>query len=274
MHGQDVIRRDSITAMVHAYNESRREAEQAFALLNSAKQRMLQTFGQYRDSVFPERFSEYDLPRVDKAGAEIMKRNVWKSICDKLQLNELVSVKKREELDKQLSDGELPEVTEENIKAWLDQLSGDMGGLLRDSAQEVFDWLRPRRDSNWKQLKTNTKNIWGLKDKIIIEGGMDSTYDKSWPEHLSHYRDKYYRALDNVFHLLDGKGVAKYPNDICTVVNTAARDGRTSGRHEAETTYFTFRWFKNCNLHIVFKRPDLVAKLNKMAGSGALREAA
>jgi hypothetical protein len=38
-----------------------------------------------------------------------------------------------------------------------------------------------------------------------------------------------------------------------------------------ETEYFAFRCFRNHNLHLRFKRPDLVAKINQIAGGNALR---
>jgi len=38
-----------------------------------------------------------------------------------------------------------------------------------------------------------------------------------------------------------------------------------------ETDYFAFRCFKNGNLHLIFKRPDLVRRLNQIAGGKRLR---
>lgn len=38
-----------------------------------------------------------------------------------------------------------------------------------------------------------------------------------------------------------------------------------------ETAYFRFRCFKNGNLHIEFKRLDLVARLNQVAGGARLK---
>jgi hypothetical protein len=40
-----------------------------------------------------------------------------------------------------------------------------------------------------------------------------------------------------------------------------------------ETEYFKFKCFKNQNLHVEFKRLDLVARLNAVAGGARLREA-
>ncbi|WP_459933881.1 DUF4942 domain-containing protein [Fundidesulfovibrio butyratiphilus] len=36
-----------------------------------------------------------------------------------------------------------------------------------------------------------------------------------------------------------------------------------------ETSYFQCKWFKNGNLHIVFKRLDLLEKLNRIGAGGS-----
>ena len=49
---------------------------------------------------------------------------------------------------------------------------------------------------------------------------------------------------------------------LCAVV-------RTTGK--GETPLFGFRVFRNGNLHIEFKRPDLLDRLNRIAGGARLR---
>jgi hypothetical protein len=66
--------------------------------------------------------------------------------------------------------------------------------------------------------------------------------------------------LDRLFQVLDGKTPPSHIGDAGSLVSTA------SHAHDkgCETDYFRFELYRNGNLHIVFKRPDLVAKANKI----------
>lgn len=266
IYDKDIMPRDSVVALIAEVRAAQAEVSQAFDLLLSARKRLSLTLGSHRDQLWNGDLRCYSLEREAKNTAALIERNAWSAVVDRLQVREIVSVKKREELDRQLNDGELPQLTEQNVKAFIDQLHRDIGSLLEGSAREVFDWLRPT--NNWKQLKTNEKNVYGLTDKVIMTWGMDIEYDKSMPRRVSYHHEKYFRALDNVFHLLDGKGVAKHPGNLVTAISTAGQAGK------CETPYFSCKWFKNGNIHIQFLRMDLVERLNVMAGGDKLRPAA
>jgi hypothetical protein len=64
--------------------------------------------------------------------------------------------------------------------------------------------------------------------------------------------------------LLDGKGV---PGGYASPLMDAIQTSRTG---TGETDYFEFRCCVNRNLHITFKRLDLVKQLNAVAGGNAL----
>ena len=82
---------------------------------------------------------------------------------------------------------------------------------------------------------------------------------------MDHYREQNIRAIDNVFHALDGNGTIKSHRGPLIDAIEASKDGT------GETEYFRFRCFRNRNLHLEFKRLDLVAKLNAVAGGMRLR---
>ena len=82
---------------------------------------------------------------------------------------------------------------------------------------------------------------------------------------MGHHREQNIRAIDNVFHALDGNGTIKtHGGPLIDAIETA-KDGT------GETQYFKFRCFRNRNLHLEFKRLDVVAKLNAVAGGMRLR---
>ncbi len=72
--------------------------------------------------------------------------------------------------------------------------------------------------------------------------------------------------MDNVFHRLDGKGSPKYQDGFVTMLNVAIRERRPG----AEISYFRCKWFMNCNLHVEFKRLDLLKQLSQLGGDISL----
>jgi hypothetical protein len=75
-------------------------------------------------------------------------------------------------------------------------------------------------------------------------------------------------ALDRVFHLLDGAGYVSrtYLGELGDAINAVPVES-PAGR----TKYFAFKLYRNGNIHLEFLRPDLVDKLNQIAGGKRLR---
>jgi hypothetical protein len=91
-------------------------------------------------------------------------------------------------------------------------------------------------------------------------------YVRSW--RVNYTAEQRLTALENVFTALDGRGqiTKSHYSQIHNVVHAEGFDGA------GETEYFRFRVFQNGNLHLWFKRPDLLARFNALAG-GRLRPA-
>ena len=88
------------------------------------------------------------------------------------------------------------------------------------------------------------------------------TYIRSYG-HFSHDKLDHIADLQRVFCILDGKPEEDHRSGIYRRLSDAER-GRlgtvTAGTHD--DVYMHFRWFKNGNAHITFKRMDLVDKMN------------
>ena len=83
---------------------------------------------------------------------------------------------------------------------------------------------------------------------------------------VNYSREANVKALENVFSLLDGQGVNHYPDDIITRINAACKE-----KHKTlEDHYFKLKWYKNGNLHVEFKRLDLLDRLNRIGSDGSL----
>lgn len=193
-----------------------------------------------------------------------LRKYFWKYACDKLQLYNLMSVKKRDEFDKQLEDENLPDFTLENVHNTFQCLIDNIGNLAEDAILEAFELFRPRND----HYKTNTQ--FEVKKRAILEYMIDAPVygGKRCHPSLSYTRDKYLRIMDNAFSLMDGKGPTKHPGDSYTIL----REAIGKKQQECETDYFKFKWHLNGTLHVMFKRLDLLQRMNEIGGKGLLRQ--
>lgn len=251
--------------------QAKLEVKQAFELLNAAKHRLNATLGDgklgYYHSIIPNRNHYGDSVFEGKAiaeSADLITQNAWRYILAQTGLNHFMTEKRKRELHEQIEKNELPPLTVENIVGTLQGLSGKLNGLLEESIKEVFDWLRPQSEWGAGALKTNKKFKVGPK---AIVYGIERRYGGGFA--IRYQYDVNFRALGNVFSLLDGKGVLKYPQDFYTRFNEAMREASAGDKFTDE--YFEVKCYRNGHAHIKFKRLDLLAKLNKIgAGEDAL----
>lgn len=277
MHTETLpIARTTLTEMVVAYRQAESEIRQAYALLVAAEDRLkfaFQSDGYAFDLDGYNQRNNLDYTKPEQTIHQL-KHAAWKALIDKMGIRAAMSIKRAEELDEQLEGRSrygrtvepLPEITESNILAMMETTLNNVGAMLEEAVLEVFDWLMPR---NWRlEYKTNQKSQWELKEKLILTGCIQGSYSRSTPFQVNHYRQKEITALDNVFAMLDGKGIVKTHYGPLTDAICKSADGT------GETEYFAFKCYSNCNLHLKFKRMDLVEKLNSMAGGMRLRAAA
>lgn len=257
----ELIKWQPIHAMIKEYGKAQVKITQGLAILAEAKGHM-GIFGAYKDTIIPQRFSDYDLNNGGtKDCLKTIKKQAWQGIVDKAQIRNLMTEARTKKLDRQLYDSpdELPELTVENVRAFIKDMASNMDTLLAETIKETFDILRPPRS----EYKTNTE--FEIGDRAILNYMID--HAKYWT-HLCHgSAETRLRCIDNVFHLLDGQGPIKYPGDLVTIIKEAIRNKEWA----CETKYFLCKWFKKGSLHIKFKRLDLVKELNKRAGGNRLK---
>lgn len=185
-----------------------------------------------------------------------MERRAWEVLVDELGIKNVMSVAKRKEFDEQLRKGELPPITEQTIASILLGLAGQADRFARDAAREVFDMLRPRGHLGGQYA---TNNAFRVGRKVILPYCVEQKWGGDGYR-VDYHHEQELTAIDGVFHLLDGKGVMREnKGPLVKAVNATDKTGR------GETNYFRFRCFKNRNLHLEFKRLDLVKPLNGLA---------
>jgi hypothetical protein len=248
----------NLAALVEAWNQAQAEVWAAHELLETAEKRLKGNFNAstYQLSIL----SSYQSGEMSnpKKLIERLKRDAWQVIVDRMEIRRVMSVKRAEELDKKLREGELPEITEAAIFEMMDTAFTNVNTFIEEAIKEVFEILRPRHN----HYKTNSQ--FDIGERVILSSSVTIRWGSKFD--TNHYREKDLRALDNVFHSLDGKGLPKthYGPLIDAIKDTSIHVGK------GETDYFEFKCFRNCNLHLKFKRMDLVKQLNAIAGGNRL----
>jgi len=258
----------TVEALCQAYADAQKDMAQGYRLLRRSEKRLAQ-FINY-PNVFPERerMSLYDGDTGEPAGKTIeaatkrMRSDMWRYVLQQTRVFEMCSEKQRKDFDKQLADGTLPELTVPNVYKLVENLGDNLPRMFAEAVVETFRWLKP--GFKWDNYKTNAGHELGR--KVIRSYVMESCYRGGM--RVMYGREQSVQAMDNVFHMLDGKGVSRYPGNLLTAMKQA---GEVDKVNECETEYFRCKWFKNGNLHIEFTRQDLVDELNRRAGDGSLK---
>jgi hypothetical protein len=175
----------------------------------------------------------------------------WEILVNRMGIKNLMSIKKREEFDKQIKDGDVPEVTAGNIIAVIMGLADRAADFATEAARETLKLLTPSRGT----YKTNSGFKVGR--RVILSWYVEQGYSGAF--RANYTREKELIAIDGTFHILDGKGVMRDRKTPLIHAIEASPDGR------GETEYFKFRCCRNRNLHLEFKRLDLVKQLNGLA---------
>lgn len=256
----EVAKRETLSAMIGTYQQAIKSIEEAYNMLEIAQKSLRAVFLDapgYRFSTNDRDITEVGKKASDEINAKL-KKDAWAVIVERMELRRLLSIRRRTELDSQIEKGELPELSIENVMALFETSAANVNTYLEEAVKEVFDYLRPPQS----KYKTNTE--FELGKRVILTWQVE----KGWSRgkfRVNYHRDKHLTALDNVFHMIDGKGPVKsYHGPLYNAI-TDSPDGTGS------TDYFKFRCCLNGNLHLEFLKPALVSKLNAIAGGSRLR---
>ena len=258
----DLIKFTPTSAMITSYQMAVKAVDDAFSHLSAAKKHLEDIYGEngsrWRAEVLKSNHYYGDLDQAAQENKQEMKKTMWGFIIEKTQIRNLLTEKTKEELDRMIENDTLPEVEMETVQAFLSNLACNLPNLFKEACCEVFDMLRPPRS----EYKTNTEYEIGA--KVIMNYMVDCSYGGCI---LEYRREQSLINLDNVFHLLDGKGGIKYPHDLATTIKTAMIEKLW----DVETEYFQCKWHKKQSMHITFKRLDLVRELNRIAGGNRIK---
>jgi hypothetical protein len=169
---------------------------------------------------------------------------IWQRLLEKSGYKSMLDAKAIDDLDRQMRE-EPHELTVENVYATLDGLRAMSPDLFSRGVVNVFRQLRREYYSN-KSFRVN--------ERIIFHLGSPSGY--VYTRAANELDD-----VDRVFHLLDGRQPPEeYKHRLSQVVRQAWDDGKG----QVETNYYKLKLYQNGNLHIYFKRRDLLDKVNQL----------
>lgn len=264
MSETDIARRVTVEAIVRCYETAEASIVASCAEISEVERSIneaLGTLGLTRGVEFGRIRHGY---RFEFAKPEEhihdLRRQLWRALVERLEIRRMVSIKRAEELDKWL-DGVTEPVTFETVFGLFRNYAESLPDMLAEAVEEVYNFLRPRRSD----LVTNSQYEVG--EKVIVHGWIGLGVLRGLRVRY-HYMNEC-RALENVFTALDGKGqiTKSYQGELGDAIEKAT----AADNYRGETTYFRFRACKNGNLHLEFKRMDLVKRFNEMAGGRRLK---
>ena len=191
-------------------------------------------------------------PDVEKKVRLCVDSTGWQHLMTESGMRSLMDAKARHQWDESLEKGEFPEFTRENIESTFQQLHGSRADIFERGVLEVFKRL------SW-DYKTNRPFAFGKRIVVTwLRSSVTGTGDS-----LGYVNNDHSDQLDDlvrVFAVLDGKPEPDHRNGMWQALNQVCRlsDG------DVDTEYISVRCYRNGNGHILFKRPDLVAKMNQI----------
>lgn len=184
-----------------------------------------------------------------KAITRNLDRSIWRDLMKKSGMLSLMDAQAREQWYNSLEKDNIPAVSEANILSTFEQLHQSKGEVFERGVINVFKGL------SW-DFKSNSPCKFGK--KIIVTGLVKHDrwgFGLNWGWQRDRLAD-----LERMLMLLDGKPVPDNRTDITRRLSDHIHENRHSNRYEDEM--FVIKYFQKGTAHIVFKRPELVDKLN------------
>jgi hypothetical protein len=183
---------------------------------------------------------------------KIVDRKAWATVVRMTDLEKLMDKQAKDQLRQQLQE-QVPEVTEENVWATLQQFAADADTIFKRGIANTFTKLDRR---------FRTHDGWKIGSRVILSYCFDEWGSFSY---RSNIRDTLH-DIDRTFQVLDGKAGPAMINGIVAVIEQGRRSGHSRRQSEHDSEYFKIRCYKNGNAHVWFKRDDLVEKVNRLLG--------
>lgn len=265
----ELAKHHNIPQLVEEYDIQCSKIREGYRLIREASENLKRVFLDPHIQIAERHGKEPHWHRPEDALKEVEQR-LWRTLVDHLEVRRFMSIRRWEETERMLNEGTMPPITEKSIQDMLASFEVQIETMQKEAVEEVYRILRP--PVAYTRLKTHADSVSGVKQKAILCNYLEPGL--SWGNSPSRFRVDWRSkprlvALENVFRSLDGKGqtTRNFKADIEESIESSAEGS-------GETEYFKWAGFDNGNLHIRFKRMDLVQELNRIAGGGTLNRRA
>lgn len=184
--------------------------------------------------------------KFNKSITNLIDRQLWRYVIESTELDELFDKEARDEFEESLNK-DCPEFTVETCMNTITNLRDNSYNIFKRGVANSFSSL-DRRFKSHDGFKIGSRMIF---DRAFNEYG-------SW-NHYSN-KDRIIRDVERAFLRLDNKDNIKKYAGIIGEIDSNRGFGKSS--FVVETDYFRAKVYLNGNLHLWFKRDDLLKKVN------------
>ncbi|HCA3578497.1 TPA: DUF4942 domain-containing protein [Salmonella enterica subsp. enterica serovar Ball] len=184
-----------------------------------------------------------------KAITRNLDREIWRDLMKKSGMLSIMDAQARDQWYRNLESDDIPAITETNILSTFEQLHQSKDEVFERGVINVFKGL------SW-DYKSNSPCKLG--PKIIANGLVKYNrwgYSLNWGWQRDRLAD-----LERMLMLLDGKPVPDNRVDVTRRLGDHIHEN--SGSNSYEDGMFKIKYFQKGTAHIVFKRPELIDKMN------------
>lgn len=173
--------------------------------------------------------------------------SMWRRAFDLIGFKQLMDAQAVEEFEKSLSPNP-PEFKEGTIRATFIDLRLGADNMFRRGVFNVFRYLSD-------DYRTNAREPFRIGRKVVMGFMVRASFRKGRCINYGRSADRL-NDIDRVFMTLDKKHFQ--PRTLESAMNMAFEEGQIF-----ESEYYKAKAFKNGNLHLEFKRADLLEKVNE-----------
>ncbi|MBT2069580.1 DUF4942 domain-containing protein [Enterobacter cloacae] len=186
-----------------------------------------------------------------KAITRNLDRGIWRDLMKRSGMLSLMDAQARDQWYNSLEKEDIPTVSEANILSTFEQLHQSKSEVFERGVINVFKGL------SW-DFKTNSPYKFGKK---IIVTGLVKCDRWGFGLNCGWQRDRL-ADLERMLMILDGKPIPDSRADVTRRLGDHIHDNRHSTHYEDEM--FAIKYFQKGTAHIIFKRLELVDKLNEI----------
>jgi hypothetical protein len=194
-----------------------------------------------------------EVDRIIRLGVDAA---AWQYLMHESGLRSLMDAKARADWDRSISEGEIPELTDANIRSTFQMLHDARGDIFERGVIACFKSLA------WS-YKTNLPHRFGK--RIVMTYLRNSVSGGKWGSsgtlgYVNHSRCDALDDLSRVFAIVDGRPEPDHRSGWYSRLSTCAKVGDP----DAADDYLSIRSYRNGHGHVTFKKPALVDELNRI----------